>query len=444
MAVRRRAGVPGARRRAGEAARVPDRAGRDRGGAAAAGRGVAGGGGGAARTAAGGQRLVGYVVAAAGAAALDAAALRAALSRQSAGLHGAVGARGAGAAAADAERQARPPCAAGAGAWRRRSRIGRRATPQEAMLCALFAEVLGVERVGIDDNFFELGGDSIVSIQLVSRARRAGLSITPRAVFQHQTVAALAAAAGVVAERRGTASAADGRGLRSARCRRRRSCAGSRSAAGRSARFSQSMLLRVPAGLAEERSGGGAAGGARSSRCAAAAARCGARMRSWRLEIAPAGRGCGGGLPAAGRCRRCSTRQALRELIAAEAEAAERRLDPAAGVMVQAVWFDAGRRAAGRLLLAIHHLAVDGVSWRILVPDLAAAWQAVAAGQAVALPARGTSFRRWAERLAAHARERGVDAGAAVLARDAERAVAAAGARTGSIRRATRLARPGI
>src|SRR5438045_8776168 len=68
-------------------------------------------------------------------------------------------------------------------------------TPQEEILCALFAEVLGLAAVGIDDNFFELGGDSIVSIQLVSRARKAGLVITPRAVFQHQTVAALAAVA---------------------------------------------------------------------------------------------------------------------------------------------------------------------------------------------------------------------------------------------------------
>src|SRR5476651_2263475 len=66
-------------------------------------------------------------------------------------------------------------------------------TPQETILCGLFAEVLGLERVGIDDNFFERGGDSIVSIQLVSRARRAGLSISPRMVFQHQTVEALAA-----------------------------------------------------------------------------------------------------------------------------------------------------------------------------------------------------------------------------------------------------------
>ena len=73
-------------------------------------------------------------------------------------------------------------------------------TPQEEMLCALFAEVLGLEQVGIDDNFFALGGDSIMSIQLVSRARKAGLVITPRAVFQHQTVEGLAGVASLLAE----------------------------------------------------------------------------------------------------------------------------------------------------------------------------------------------------------------------------------------------------
>ena len=65
-------------------------------------------------------------------------------------------------------------------------------------MCALYAEVLGVARVGIDDSFFALGGDSIMSIQLVSRARKAGLEITPRAVFQHRTVEALAAVAKAV------------------------------------------------------------------------------------------------------------------------------------------------------------------------------------------------------------------------------------------------------
>ena len=86
---------------------------------------------------------------------------------------------------------------------------------------------------------------------------------------------------------------------------------------------------------------------------------------------------------------------------------AECALAPAAGVMVQAVWFDAGADAAGLLLLSIHHLAVDGVSWRILVPDLAAAWRAIAGGQVPELPARGTSLRRWAQRLLSHAQDAG-------------------------------------
>ena len=123
------------------------------------------------------------------------------------------------------------------------------------------------------------------------------------------------------------------------------------------------------------------------------------------------------------------------EVIAVEADAAEGRLSPSSGVMVQAVWFDAGAERAGRLWLSIHHLAVDGVSWRILLPDLAAAWTAIAAGQEVsgqeassqrgppetsaqhagsapldalaravaALPVRGTSFRRWSELLSSDA-----------------------------------------
>src|SRR4029078_10922307 len=72
--------------------------------------------------------------------------------------------------------------------------------------------------------------------------------------------------------------------------------------------------------------------------------------------------------------------------------------------MVQAVWLDAGGERCGLLWLSIHHLAVDGVSWRILVPDLETAWAQAAAGRAVELPGGGTSFRGWAGRLAARAR----------------------------------------
>ena len=112
-------------------------------------------------------------------------------------------------------------------------------TPQEEVLCGLFAEVLGVARVGIDDNFFALGGDSIMSIQLVSRARQAGLLVTPRAVFQHQTVAALAASAAVIdANIPAVPDRATGP------CRRRRSCAGCCSRAARSIASARACCCR--------------------------------------------------------------------------------------------------------------------------------------------------------------------------------------------------------
>ncbi len=67
-------------------------------------------------------------------------------------------------------------------------------TDRERTLCALFAAVLGLEQAGVDDDFFALGGDSIIAIQLVNRARREQLTLTPREVFTHRTPAALAAA----------------------------------------------------------------------------------------------------------------------------------------------------------------------------------------------------------------------------------------------------------
>src|SRR5439155_18613903 len=90
------------------------------------------------------------------------------------------------------------------------------------------------------------------------------------------------------------------------------------------------------------------------------------------------------------------TRRAAENLVAAveeEAEKARAALDPAAGVMLRAVWLDPGPGRAGRLLLTAHHLVVDGVSWRILAEDLARAWDRRP------LPPVGTSFRYWASRL---------------------------------------------
>ncbi|HWB36608.1 MAG TPA: amino acid adenylation domain-containing protein, partial [Rugosimonospora sp.] len=86
-------------------------------------------------------------------------------------------------------------------------------TAEEETLARLFAEVLGLERVGIDDGFFDLGGDSIIAIQLVSRARQSGLVITPRDVFQHQTVEELAAIAQPVGEGERVEAEAPGAGV---------------------------------------------------------------------------------------------------------------------------------------------------------------------------------------------------------------------------------------
>ncbi len=269
-------------------------------------------------------------------------------------------------------------------------------TPREEVLCGLFAETLGVERVGIDDNFFELGGDSIVSIQLVSRARRAGLLLTPRAVFQHQTVAGLAEVAEAAAALPAVADIASGPLPATPIMRWLRERGGPID------RFNQSLLLRVPGGL-------------REAELAAALQAVldhhdGLRLRlgaDWSLQVLPRG-----AVEAASCLRRIEVGglegAALRAVLEQAAESAADGLSPSAGRMLQAVWLDGGVERAGRLLLVLHHLVVDGVSWRILVPDLMAAWQAVAAGRAATLAACGTSFRGWAQRLLSHATEAAV------------------------------------
>ena len=272
-------------------------------------------------------------------------------------------------------------------------------TPQEEILCALFAEVLGLQRVGIDDNFFALGGDSIVSIQLVSRARQAGLLITPRAVFQHPTVVALAAAAKLLEQTASTLPDIATGALSPTPIMRWLMERGDPID-----RFNQAMLLRLPAGLQEDHLIAALQAvldhhDALRLRVVAAA-----EHGEWNLEIVPPG-----AVLASSCLRRVDIggvdAAALRACIAEQARRAESGLAPGSGVMLQAVWFDAGARRAGLLLLTIHHLSVDGVSWRILVPDLTAAWQAIASGREPALSPRGTSLRRWSQRLAAEAED---------------------------------------
>jgi hypothetical protein len=272
-------------------------------------------------------------------------------------------------------------------------------TPREEVLCGLFAEVLGVERVGIEDNFFALGGDSIVSIQLVSRARKAGLVITPRGVFQHQTVAGLAAVATAVeATSAAVPDVATGAVVASPIMRWLLERGGPIEG------FHQATLLQVPACLRAKDLIGALQAVLDHHDALRLRLDVGEGGGDWKLEVGPPG------AVLAAECLRrveiCDLDAAGREACIFEhARAAASRLAPAAGVLVQAVWFDAGGSDAGRLLVVIHHLAVDGVSWRILVPELAAAWSAIAGGGVPAFAPRGTSFRHWAQRLALHAQD---------------------------------------
>ncbi len=264
---------------------------------------------------------------------------------------------------------------------------------REERLCGLFAELLGLDAVGIDDSFFELGGDSIVSIQLVSRARQAGLVFNPRDVFTHKTVSELAAIATEVDENTVAHDPDAGIGALPATpimhwLRER---------GGPIDRFNQSALLRVPADLTLPR----------LEHAVSTLLDQHDMLRStlrddWSLTVAPRA-----AVPTTGLVRRVDIAGLVGDRlvaeIAARADEAWDRLAPRSGTMLQLVWFDAGPQRPGRLLVAAHHLVVDGVSWRILLPDL----QAACAGTPLAPVA--TSFREWARLLVTEAAGRSAE-----------------------------------
>ncbi|WP_224282222.1 non-ribosomal peptide synthetase [Streptomyces sp. LS1784] len=267
-------------------------------------------------------------------------------------------------------------------------------TEREEILTRLFQEVLGTDRAGTDASFFDLGGDSIMAIQLVAKAREHGLRLTPTEVFKLRTVESLAVAArgedapGAVTE---PALAALGPVplppvARSVLAR-----------GGSSDTFHQAMLIALPPDTDHELLGEALhvlldrhdALRARLERThdQLLVLRKGVRYPALLTAVDIAG----------------LHGPALDAAVRSAAEAARDGLDPAAGQMVRAVRFDAGPGAPGRLLLAIHHLVVDGVSWRILLPDLKTAYEALAEGRAPTLPPVPTSYRTWATQQVRHA-----------------------------------------
>ncbi|GIF23080.1 amino acid adenylation domain-containing protein/non-ribosomal peptide synthase protein (TIGR01720 family) [Actinoplanes tereljensis] len=262
---------------------------------------------------------------------------------------------------------------------------------REEVLCALYAEVLGLPEVGVDDDFFALGGDSIVSIQLVIRARQAGLVVTPRQVFQHRTVAALAPVVSTT-----STDVVDDPNAGVGEMPLLPIMAWLDECGGEFDAFNQWMLIRLPAGATHDgllrtlRAVADRHDVLRSRLVRATAATPG------RLVIAPPG-----SVAVDGWLHRIDATGLPESRVRALADDAARdaggRLAPEDGVMIQATWLDTGPGRPGYLLVAVHHIVVDGVSWRILLPDLAEAGAAVADDRPAALAPIGTPLRRWAE-----------------------------------------------
>ncbi|WP_017585751.1 non-ribosomal peptide synthetase [Nocardiopsis ganjiahuensis] len=279
-------------------------------------------------------------------------------------------------------------------------------TPTEEVLARVWTDLLGVEKVGVNDNFFELGGDSILSIQLVSRVRTAGFDATSKDVFLHQTLAALA-------------ETLDGRG-------RKEPARGRTEAAPitgevpptpvqswfldthprRPEHFDMSLHCEL-------------APGTEPSLVAEAAARVLAHHDMLRLRAERVDGAWRQHLDADvhGRAVRILDASAMTEdetERAVHAEALRER--PASrlaeGPLFEAVVVDTGERDRHRVLLAAHHLVVDGVSWRVILEDLTSAYGQLAVGLPVDLGERTTPFPEWARRLAEHTREGGFDADA--------------------------------
>ncbi|QCX81895.1 Linear gramicidin synthase subunit B [Streptomyces sp. YIM 121038] len=271
----------------------------------------------------------------------------------------------------------------------------------EERLATIWADVLGVARVGARDNFFALGGDSILSIQIVSRARRAGLAVTTKDVFRAPTVAELALCA-TTADPAGAAAGAAPPAEAPLTPIQRWYLDARRP--GDALRFTMTQRLELAPGT--DLSALEQAVDAVVRHHAALRTRFRHTGDGWRQELLAEAPGPvftahdATGLDEA----------ALEARVQRAADAAQASLDPTEGRTVRVLVFDRGPDRPAQLVFTVHHLAVDGVSWRILLGDLESAHRAAAAGRPVDLAPVGTAYGHWAARLDEHTRSGALEA----------------------------------
>ncbi|MEH1922365.1 amino acid adenylation domain-containing protein [Nostoc sp.] len=275
-------------------------------------------------------------------------------------------------------------------------------TSTEERLAAIWSEILKLKQVGIHDNFFELGGDSILSIQVISRANQVGIQIAPKQLFQYQTIAELAAVAGI------TRTVKAEQGLLTGKValtpiqhwffEQKLS---------EPDYFNQSVLLQVSPDLQPEllqqvvqqllvhhdalRS--------RFARLPLGESQFQQEEENWQQFNTPTQE------PVPFSVIDLSHLSAEEQQTAIKAADAELQasLNLSTGAIAQVALFQLGSDQPGRLLFIIHHLVVDGISWRILLEDLATGYQQISRGEAIKLPPKTTSWQYWSDRLTQYA-----------------------------------------
>jgi amino acid adenylation domain-containing protein/non-ribosomal peptide synthase protein (TIGR01720 family) len=271
--------------------------------------------------------------------------------------------------------------------------------PVEEALARLWSDVLGVERVGVHDNFFELGGDSILSIQVVSRARQAGLRLTTKELFLHQDIASLAQV--VTVEQVDDDESAPVAGPAPLTPIQHWFF---QNDPAHPHHFNQSILAELNEEVDE--------GALRLALDGLLTQHDALRLRfervnsEWRQYQAPP-------TDVVAVLDRYDVSDVdTPELFGAMEKVADDvhlSFDLAAGPLLKAVLFATGPGRRPYLFLVAHHLVVDGVSWRILLDDLDTAYRQATRGEPVRLGSKTTSFRDWAQRLATHVATGGLD-----------------------------------
>ncbi|MEM7349677.1 MAG: amino acid adenylation domain-containing protein [Acidobacteriota bacterium] len=256
-------------------------------------------------------------------------------------------------------------------------------TPVESDLAEIWCEVLGLGEVGIRDNFFVLGGDSITSIQAVARANARGMHLTPLDLFRHQTIERLAAVAAEGTDLAIEQGPVEGElpltPVQRRFFERRRIEPG---------HWNQSLLVTL------HRT-------SEPSRLQRSLEQLITHHDALRLRFQPATNGAirqvNAGIES-GRPLTLVDLSALQTsdrspMVEQSANQVQGSLDLAAGPVMRAACFELGETQAPRLLLVVHHLAIDAVSWQIVLEDLAVMLDGGSP------PPKTTSFKSWAERL---------------------------------------------